>query len=483
VAKQANLYKTALPVIGLVVCVFVLCSCLSFDIADAPSRYAWPHNEPAANWCGTIGAFLAYHLVYYFGPGVFVLLIAAAAAMVTILVRARISQPILRAAGVVMLVVAASSTWNLLWSSRPIWPYTAGNFPTGNGGVLGIAAADLLKSHVAVLGTTIIVGCGWIVGAILLADSIVLALARWTGAGILKTVGLLVPAWSAARQHSKSMAKIWKKLSQRQKLHKQRIPVISHKPDTKLERLVEPYETIAQYDEHLAEDEYTEAESQTEVEREARAAKATPPQPSQAAPYVPANYEDYELPPLDLLRAPEYGFAAIQEKMVERKAKALENLLAEFGVHANVVNAEPGPAITMYELELAPGIKVSQISNLANDMARALGAISVRVVAPLAGRHTIGIEVPNNQREIVRIRDLIQRAGSKPHRMQIPLFLGKSSSGEVLTTNLGSMPHLLIAGTTGSGKSVCINSIITSVLLTKRPDEVKMILVDPKMVG
>jgi len=481
VVNQTNLYKTAFGVIGLVVCIFVLCSCLSFNIADAPSRYAWPHNEPAVNWCGSIGAFLAYHLMYYFGPGVFVLLIAAAAAMVTVLAGGRINQPILRTAGVVMLVIAASGSWNLLWPTQPIWPYKAGGFPSGNGGVLGIAVADALMGHVAVLGTSIIIGCGWIVGAILLADSIVLALARWTWAGILKTVGLLVPAWSAARQHSRTMAEIWKKLSKRQKQHERKTPLI-RRPEAKSASLVEPRLTSSEYGETIHEDEYTEPEPQSDLTKKTESAKSSQPQPFQAAAYVPASYEDYELPPLDLLRAPEYGFAAIQEKMVQRKAKALENLLAEFGVHANVVNAEPGPAITMYELELAPGIKVSQISNLANDMARALGAISVRVVAPLAGRHTIGIEVPNSQREIVRIKDLIQRAGSKPHRMQIPLFLGKSSSGEVLTTNLGSMPHLLIAGTTGSGKSVCINSIITSVLLTKRPDEVKLILVDPKMV-
>jgi S-DNA-T family DNA segregation ATPase FtsK/SpoIIIE len=198
--------------------------------------------------------------------------------------------------------------------------------------------------------------------------------------------------------------------------------------------------------------------------------------------YIPKSYEGYMLPPLDLLEEPQRGFAAVQEKMVEQKATTLEALLGEFGVNARVVNAEPGPAITMYELELAPGIKVSQISNLANDMARALGAGSVRVVAPLAGRHTIGIEVPNSQRETVRIKDLIVRAGNKPERMFVPLFLGKSSSGEVLVTDLATMPHLLIAGTTGSGKSVCINSIIASILLTKRPDEVKLILIDPKMV-
>ena len=136
----------------------------------------------------------------------------------------------------------------------------------------------------------------------------------------------------------------------------------------------------------------------------------------------------------------------------------------------------------MFELELGAGVKVSQIAALANDMARALGVGAVRVVAPLPGKHTIGIEVPNSEKEKVRIKDLMQLAGSKPARMAIPLFLGKDSSGEALVADLTEMPHLLIAGTTGSGKSVCINSIIASVLLTKRPDEVKMILIDPKMV-
>jgi S-DNA-T family DNA segregation ATPase FtsK/SpoIIIE len=127
-------------------------------------------------------------------------------------------------------------------------------------------------------------------------------------------------------------------------------------------------------------------------------------------------------------------------------------------------------------------VKVSQISNLSNDMARALGVGAVRVVAPLPGKHTIGIEVPNSEKEKVRIKDLIQLAGSKPQEMGIPLFLGKDSSGEALVSDLTTMPHLLIAGTTGSGKSVCINSIIAGILLTKRPDEVKLILIDPKMV-
>jgi S-DNA-T family DNA segregation ATPase FtsK/SpoIIIE len=479
--KDRNLYEISLAMLGLLVCVFLLFSCLSFDIGDGPSEYGWPHNEPAANWCGSVGSFAAYYLMYYLGPGVFVLLAAGAWVMVVNFVDVKISQPMLRAAGLVLLVATVSSSWYLVWPAQRIWPYGAGSFPMGNGGVVGIAVGTFLKSNVAVLGTSIIIGCGWIVGAILLADSVVLCLVRWIGAGVARVLGLAAPAWSAARRHSQAMAKIWKKLSEMQKQQKRKARFISRRPDTKLERIVEPQEPAGGFIGQV-EEKYAEVERDGEAAKKAESPKVVALRPKGAKAYEPVSYEDYELPPLDLLRAPEHGFAAIQEKMAERKAKALEDLLAEFGVHANVVNTEPGPAITMYELELAPGIKVSQISNLANDMARALGAVSVRVVAPLAGRHTIGIEVPNSQREIVRIRDLIQRAGSKPHHMQIPLFLGKGSSGEIVTTNLGTMPHLLIAGTTGSGKSVCINSIITSILLTKRPDEVKLILVDPKMV-
>ncbi|MHC4546428.1 MAG: DNA translocase FtsK, partial [Planctomycetota bacterium] len=198
--------------------------------------------------------------------------------------------------------------------------------------------------------------------------------------------------------------------------------------------------------------------------------------------YVPPSYDDYSLPPLNLLAEPEHTFAAVQEKVVKAKAAALEKLLTEFGINARVVAADTGPVVTMFELELAAGVKVSQISTLANDMARALGVGAVRVVAPLPGKHTIGIEVPNTEKEKVRIKDIMRLAGSKPERMEIPLFLGKDSSGEALVSDLTTMPHLLIAGTTGSGKSVCINSIITGILLTKRPDEVKVILIDPKMV-
>ncbi|MHC4166045.1 MAG: DNA translocase FtsK [Planctomycetota bacterium] len=208
-----------------------------------------------------------------------------------------------------------------------------------------------------------------------------------------------------------------------------------------------------------------------EVRRTAKKKRVRPSaQPAQGT-FVQPSHDDYELPPLDLLAEP-----------VKSKAADLETLLSEFSINAKVVAAETGPVVTMFELELAAGVKVSQISALSNDMARALAAGAVRVVAPLPGKHTIGIEVPNSEKERVRIKNMMELAGNKPQNMQIPLYLGKDSSGEALVSDLTKMPHLLIAGTTGSGKSVCINSVIVGVLLTKRPDEVKMILIDPKMV-
>src|SRR5262249_41352289 len=140
------------------------------------------------------------------------------------------------------------------------------------------------------------------------------------------------------------------------------------------------------------------------------------------------------------------------------------------------------PVITMYEISLAPGIKVASITQLTNDIARALAATSVRIVAPVPGKSTVGIEVPNAQKEKVRLKELMQLAPDAGSKMAIPLFLGKDASGEPLVADLAGMPHCLIAGTTGSGKSVCINTIIMSIMYHQRPDMVKLILIDPKVV-
>ncbi|HEY8667150.1 MAG TPA: DNA translocase FtsK, partial [Tepidisphaeraceae bacterium] len=206
------------------------------------------------------------------------------------------------------------------------------------------------------------------------------------------------------------------------------------------------------------------------------------PRPAMSPPPPPRELGEYQLPGWDYLENAEHGFAESQEAFVREKAAILEQALKEFSIDASVVEIDTGPVITMYEISLAPGIKVSQITALSNDIARALMAISVRIVAPVPGKNTVGIEVPNAQKEKVRFKELMQLEPEASHKMAIPLFLGKDASGEALVTDLAAMPHCLIAGTTGSGKSVCINTIIMSIMYLQRPDAVKLILIDPKVV-
>ena len=430
--------------------------------------------------------------MYYVGPGVFVFLGSLIWAMGVNLLGLSVSQLILRTLGMLLLIVAVSTTVYM------VYPYSDSGFPCGNGGVIGIGAGHFLTSQIKPLGTVIVLICAWVVGSVLLADVVVITIIKWFGMGIGKLLGLTMPAWTSAKEHSMALGDIWTRLSVKQKKKAWYDRDNLDEDDSAIEEIAddgEEYEYVYEDEEDDTAEEVDESEEIEEksIEKARRQRKddkkhkkekaaVPPPQSKQPKPYVPKSYEDYELPPLDLLHEPEYGFASVQTKMVKQKSQTLEGLLGEFGIDARVVSSESGPAITMYELELAPGIKVSQISNLANDMARALGAGSVRVVAPLPGRHTIGIEAPNSEREVVRLKELFLKAGTQSQKMNIPVFLGKSSSGEVLVSDLAEMPHCLIAGTTGSGKSVCINTIITSILLTKRPDEVKLIMVDPKMV-
>ncbi len=462
--QKRSLIHIALRCLGLGLCLVLLCSCLSFDIGDWPSKYQAPHNNPPANWCGSIGAFCAYQLLYYIGPGVFVVLITAVSFLVIKLSNREIGQPILRTIGLVLVTIAISVSFYCLW---PGWIF---GFKIGSGGVLGVGLTQMLQTHFAALGTFILLIAVWIVGVILLADGLMLALLHGFGFIVQGLIGAVVPAWSAARQHSQVLTEIWRELSARQK------PVVLADNAAKEEWNQEPGRETA------VEQQAKKQPEEIKVSRKEKKKRARSSAQKPEGAFVQPSYDDYELPPMELLAEPEHTFPALQEKVVKSKAADLEALLSEFNINAKVVAAETGPVVTMFELELAAGVKVSRISALSNDMARALAAGAVRVVAPLPGKHTIGIEVPNSEKERVRIKNMMELAGGKPRNMQIPLYLGKDSSGEALVSDLTKMPHLLIAGTTGSGKSVCINSIIVGTLLTKRPDEVKTILIDPKMV-
>ena len=191
---------------------------------------------------------------------------------------------------------------------------------------------------------------------------------------------------------------------------------------------------------------------------------------------------EYELPPIDLLQEAQVLDApAMSPEALEQSAGLLENVLEDFGIKGEVIDVRPGPVVTLYEFEPAPGVKSSRVIGLSDDIARSMSALSARV-AVVPGRNVIGIELPNPVRETVYLRELIETADYAETRFKLPVCLGKTIGGEPVIAELAKMPHLLVAGTTGSGKSVAINTMILSLLYRLRPEECRLIMVDPKML-
>lgn len=192
--------------------------------------------------------------------------------------------------------------------------------------------------------------------------------------------------------------------------------------------------------------------------------------------------KDFKLPPVELLdEKPQYSIT-IDKEEVYRKAKLIENKLEDFGVSGKVTEIRPGPVITMFEYKPAPGIKINKIASLENDLAMGLSALSIRIIAPIPGKNVIGIEVPNPEREVVVLRELIEDHEFTERSSMLTLALGKDISGRPYYMNLRTAPHLMIAGTTGSGKSVLLNAILTSLFYKASPREIKFIMIDPKML-
>jgi DNA segregation ATPase FtsK/SpoIIIE, S-DNA-T family len=190
----------------------------------------------------------------------------------------------------------------------------------------------------------------------------------------------------------------------------------------------------------------------------------------------------YKLPALSLLKEPPSANYSESKGTIKANIKKLENALLNFGVEAEVVSVQKGPVVTMYELSPRPGTKIQKISSLSDDIALAMKSSMVRIVAPLPGRGTVGIEIPNSHKHMVHLREVLEEKSFIKNDSKLTLAIGKDVSGNPIIDDLGDMPHLLIAGATGAGKTVCVNSLISSLLYKARPDQLKFILVDPKMV-
>ncbi len=397
------------------------------------------------NAIGPVGAYLSDLFFLLFGrPAyLFPLMLAYAGWLVF---RARGETPPmsrrdvgLRGIGFVMTLAASCGLATLHFSGQGL-PNTAG-------GVVGDAFGHSLSESLSFLGATLLMLALWLAGVSLFIGVSWLAIMDHVGHGTLTAIDWVRDRIQALRSFVEGRKAAQ---SRHQEVRRQTLKSASRTPPK-----IEPVIPVAPISER--------------VEKERQVPLFDPLSPA-------------EVPPLSLLDDPPARQAGYSEEALEAMSRLVELKLGDFGVEVEVVSVHPGPVVTRFELQPAPGVKVSQISNLAKDLARALSAISVRVVEVIPGKSVVGLEIPNEVRELVTLGEILRSRAYDELRSPLALALGKDIGGSAEVVDLAKMPHLLIAGTTGSGKSVAINAMVLSLLYKATPEHVRLIMVDPKML-
>ncbi len=466
--------------------VFFSLSLLSYDAADQPSTLVWPPNSSVHNLCGVVGATVAHHALASLGAAVYVGLLGLVCLNILLFARHRVSDPLLRVLGWMLLVTGLSA------AADKFFP---GGFPgaiIGSGGYLGAYLIGLAHEHFSEAGTYLLLAASLVFGAFLTVDYVlvrgicfVFRVVRW----------LVGKPLRVAASRSKTVEPRPEPEVVRADAGVIEVPPPELRVNVPTQADADsshPFE--AEDDDSLitipirTPDDNVKLTPDADGGLESEGSGVTAIDAAAVARQLDrasdGNDDEikYELPPIELLEEPEPFPYDQHTAAIRDKAKLLEETISEFGHKVKVVQIDTGPVITQYEIELEAGLRVGKIHSLADDLAISLKAPAVRIVAPLPNRDTVGVEVPNDQRASVRIKEVMQGVKNRAAKMRIPLFLGKDVKGQPLVYDLADMPHLLIAGRTGTGKSVCLNSMILSILMTRRPDEVKMLMIDPKMV-
>ncbi len=404
---------------------------------------------PVGNWIGPVGARLAGFFLFLFGrPSyLFPVMLAYAGWLVHKEqplpdARSRLNT-LLRAAGFILTLVTSCGLATLHWSHAAL-PNSAGG---ALGNLVGGDSGHGLAHALSFLGATLLLLGLWLAGVALFLGVSWFEVMDGLGAWVLKTID-----WIQTRiEQRRELAWGQQRKQARQEVVRVEQKKVANRPPPRIEAAAP---VLVKSD---------------RVERERQVPLFDAPKSS-------------ELPALSLLDEAGPREQAYSDEALEAMSRLVELKLRDFGVEAEVVAVQPGPVITRFELRPAPGVKVNQISNLSKDLARALSAISVRVVEIIPGKSVVGLEIPNEKREIVTLGEIIK---SKPYddvSSPLALALGKDIGGVPVVADLARMPHLLIAGTTGSGKSVGINAMVLSLLYKATPDHVRMIMIDPKML-
>jgi len=495
---------------------FLAASLWTYDRFDPPSTLLDPPRATVNNACGVVGAYTANFLFESLGFGAYYLLGSLGALTGLLLFRREIDQPIVRSVGWIVSLIGLATLAALVvpnWTPGPV---------VGAGGYVGAMGRGLLELHFAKTGAFIFSISVLAAGLLLTTDYFLLKAAAVTTTVSGRSLAQLGHLGQSVVKRPKRLKtdlddgeEIAKALADEDEGEEE-----SEEREIRIRTPADKAEEAAAKDEDEEEEEESNEAEEDEIDEEEEAAAEPPtskgskfasglkaalgiktraPGKSDKKVDEKAEREElleqleaadqqadqeiaYELPPLDLLLPNEEICYEEHEKEVLRKAKILEKTFKNFGFNVRVVEIETGPVIAQYEIELEAGLRLAKISNLADDLAIALRVPSVRIVAPIPGKNTVGIEVPNENRQLVRLREVIEETNGRAKRMKIPIYLGKDVAGNPLTIDLTSLPHLLIAGRTGTGKSVCLNSIIVSILMSRGPDEVRMLMIDPKMV-
>lgn len=417
--------------------IFSLISLLSYHQAD-PSIHNTGGDAAVHNLFGTLGAHVAGVLVGLFGLGAFwVPLLLLLASIHFFSSQSRKTVVHIVVGGVLLLL----TTGCLLAFKQNSYDLFGSTYSAG--GMIGLPLKDFLRHYANLTGGLMIVGIAWLIGFIL-------------------TTGFSLVAFyhrfrAAAVRFANRIKEIRVKRRERRSKARKRVRTLKAKAK----------------------------DQAPDIEIKAPPVKKTPqkvPPPKQKMFDFMRSDGDFELPSISLLEDPEERPQSVNSESLRMQSKLLEKKLEDFGVHGQVVAVTPGPVITTYEYAPAAGVKINKIVNLADDLALALRAISVRIVAPIPGKAAIGIEVPNTDRETVRFKEIVASEAFEKSKSTLTLCLGKDIVGNPVAAAMDKMPHLLIAGATGAGKSVALNTMICSIIYKARPDDVKLIMVDPKRI-
>ncbi|QDT72104.1 FtsK/SpoIIIE family DNA translocase [Lacipirellula limnantheis] len=507
----------------LAACAFLGTALATYDPADPPGTLVYPPPAEYRNACGPIGAYAAHALYAGVGFAAYYLLGSLLVISALLLKRREIDQPVLRGVGWAVSLAAFATLFAMLFQQSSPGP------EVGAGGYLGAMGFALLESKFATIGAFILALSVLLAGLLLCTDYLLLRFAAKTtvvsGAGLMQLgrVGQRMATLAAHPRRASDLDDVieseaddvdegdaetgeqedeWDEAeaAEGDDEAEEELTLRVKTPSSK-QQAAEEEEDLTAIDGDADEaggDAATAGEKAPGMRAKVAAAltiknnRIAKPQPKSerdevmeqldAAESQGAGEFDYQLPPLDLLLPSDEVSYEEHEKEVRRKAKILEKTFQNFGFNVKVVEIETGPVIAQFEVELEAGLRLSKITGLADDLAIALRVPSVRIVAPIPGKNTVGIEVPNEHRQLVRIREVIEETNGRAKRMKIPIYLGKDVAGNAMAVDLTSLPHLLIAGRTGTGKSVCLNSIIVSMIMSRGPDEVRMLMIDPKMV-